>query len=166
MTQLKIDNDIFQTITDCDKNKITALRLKDSGIQTLPDLSSFTKLVTLDLCFNPIINLKNLEKVPSLKNLDLRSTNCKEHIIDFSKLHNLGTLSLHSNALWSEDLKNLQGLKDNQNLSIDLQYNSIIDASDLLVLDPSCKINLGYNVNLSQESKDALKARFGRNVNF
>lgn len=56
--------------------------------------------------------------------------------------------------------------KNNTNLTINLSNNSIIDASALLVLDTSCRIYLGGNVNLTQESKDKLTARFGSNVTF
>ena len=85
---------------------------------------------------------------------------------DFLNLKNLEILSLTGCSLWSEDLEKLKGLKDNTNLIINLQNNSIIDATALLELNPSTRIDLKGNVNLSQDSKDKLKARFGNNVTF
>ena len=87
-------------------------------------------------------------------------------MINFSNLNNLIYLDLRNNRLWSEDLENLKALKNNINLTIDLSNNSIIDATALLELDSSTKINLSNNVNLSQDSKDKLKAKFGNNVMF
>ena len=87
-------------------------------------------------------------------------------MIEFSKLTNLKWLDLSGNTLWSEDLEKLKGLKDNTNLIINLQNNSIIDATALLELNPSTRIDLKGNVNLSQDSKDKLKAKFGNNVTF
>ena len=87
-------------------------------------------------------------------------------MINFSRLTNLTRLNLSQNTLWSEDLENLKVLKNNINLTINLNNNSIIDASALLELNSNTKINLTGNVNLSQDSKDKLKARFGNNVTF
>ena len=87
-------------------------------------------------------------------------------MINFSQLTNLTYLDLSNNTLWSEDLENLRALKNNKNLTINLENNSIIDASALLELDSSCKIYLRNNVNLTQSSKDALKVKFGSNVIF
>ena len=61
---------------------------------------------------------------------------------------------------------NLAALKNNTNLTIDLRNNSIIDATILLELDESTKIYLQNNVNLNQDSKDKLKAKFGSKVSF
>ena len=69
-------------------------------------------------------------------------------------------------SLWSEDLENLKNLKNNSNLTINLSNNAIIDTTVLLELNPNTKINLTRNVNLSQDSKDKLKAKFGNNVTF
>ena len=87
-------------------------------------------------------------------------------MIDFSKSTNLTNISLSNNTLWSEDLENLKALKNNSNLTINLSNNSIIDATALLELNSNTKINLTGNINLSQDSKDKLKARFGNNVTF
>ena len=65
-----------------------------------------------------------------------------------------------------EDLNNLKVLKNNSNLSINLSNNAIIDATALLELNANTKIDLTGNVNLSQESKDKLKSKFGYNVIF
>lgn len=85
---------------------------------------------------------------------------------DFKNMNNLIQLNLNKNNLWSEDLENLKALRNNTNLTINLSNNSIIDATALLELNPNTKINLTENVNLSQDSKDKLKARFGNNVTF
>ena len=87
-------------------------------------------------------------------------------MIDFSKLTKLTDLDLSSNTLWSEDLENLKALKNNTKLTINLSNNSIIDASALIELNQNTRINLTNNINLSQDSKDKLKARFGSNVTF
>ena len=87
-------------------------------------------------------------------------------MIDFSKLTNLTNLNLSNNTLWSEDLENLKVLRNNSNLTIDLSNNSIIDATALLELNSNTKIKLTGNINLSQDSKDKLKERFGNNVTF
>ncbi len=41
-----------------------------------------------------------------------------------------------------------------------------LNYSQIIKLDTSCKINLSNNVNLTQELKDELKARFGSNMSF
>ena len=87
-------------------------------------------------------------------------------VIDFSKLTNLRNLSLLNCSLWSEDLEKLKTLKNNTNLVINLSNNAIVDATALLELNPSTRIDLKGNVNLSQDSKDKLKTRFGDNVKF
>ena len=85
---------------------------------------------------------------------------------DFKNMNNLIQLNLDGNNLWSEDLENLKALKNNSNLIINLSNNSIIDATALLELNPNTKVNLTGNVNLSQDSKEKLKAKFGNNVTF
>ena len=102
----------------------------------------------------------------SLKVLNLSNTNLHGRMIDFSKLTNLTYLNLRGNTLWSEDLENLKALRNNTNLTIDLSNNSIIDATALLELNPSTKINLSGNINLSPDSINELKAHFGNNVTF
>ena len=87
-------------------------------------------------------------------------------MIDFSKLTNLTYLNLSKNTLWTEDLENLKALKNNTNLKINLDNNSIIDTTALLELNQNTKISLKNNINLSQDSKDKLKAKFGNNVTF
>ena len=96
----------------------------------------------------------------------MSNNNLHGRMIDFAKLTNLVYLDLSNNTLWSEELENLKVLKNNTNLTINLSNNSIIDATALLELNPNTKINLTGNVNLSQESKDKLKERFGNNVSF
>lgn len=63
-------------------------------------------------------------------------------------------------------MENLKALKNNKNLTIDLKNNSIINATALLELDSSTKIKLTGNVNLTEEAKIKLKARFVSNVTF
>ena len=157
----------LKTINNCDSNKITILNLIGSSLTELPDLSKFTKLVQLRLDSNPnISNINEISKITSLQTLVLNDTNLHGRMIDFSKLTNLTNLDLSNNTLWSEDLENLKALKNNNNLTISLNNNSIIDATALLELNSNTKINLTGNINLSQDSKDKLKARFGNNVTF
>ena len=87
-------------------------------------------------------------------------------MFDFSKLTNLKSLNLNKNSLWSEELENLKALKNNTNLTISLENNSIIDTSALLELNSNTKIRLTGNINLSQDSKDKLKEKFKSNVTF
>ena len=166
LTILRISETTLNTINECNIEKVTKLYLNNSNITKLPDLSKFTKLVTLDIRGNPIKNFEEVEKIQSLSILFISSLNLHGRMIDFSQLTNLTNLDLSNNTLWSEDLENLKALKNNTNLTINLRNNSIIDATALLELNPNTKINLTGNINLSQESKDKLKARFGNNVTF
>ena len=163
----KISTESLKTIVNCDINKITRLTLYGSNVTELPDLSKFTNLISLGLRGNSNIkDFSMISKLASLQGLDLSMNRLHGRMIDFTQLTNLTSLNLSDNTLWTEDLENLKALKNNRNLTITLSNNSIIDASALLVLDTSCKIDLRNNVNLTQESKDALKARFGSNVTF
>ena len=167
LTALEVSTESLKTIVNCEKTKITALNLHSSSLTELPDLSIFTELVELGLGYNPdITNFEIISKITSLQSLNLSNNNLHGRMIDFSKLTNLTNLNLSGNTLWSEDLENLKALKNNANLTINLSNNSIIDATTLLELNPNTKINLTGNINLSQESKDKLKARFGNNVTF
>ena len=163
----RVSTESLKTIVNCDVNKITKLNIATSSLEEIPDLSRFTKLTYLSLSNNPnISNFNNITNITSLKYLILSSNNLHGRMIDFSKLTNLTNLGLSNNTLWSEDLENLKVLKNNSNLTIDLSNNSIIDATALLELNSNTKINLRGNINLSQDSKDKLKARFGSNVTF
>ena len=163
---LTVSTESLKTIVNCDINKITKLMLSsNSSLTEIPDLSKFKKLTTLSLSTSSNIkDLNTISTITNLKILNLNQTNLHGRMIDFSKLANLTNLSLRGNTLWSEDLENLKALKNNTNLTIDLSNNSIIDATALLELNPNTKIDLRNNINLSQESKDKLKARFGNNV--
>ena len=163
---LTVSTERLKTIVNCDINKITKLMLSsNSSLTEIPDLSKFKKLTTLSLSTSSNIkDLNTISTITNLKILNLNQTNLHGRMIDFSKLANLTNLSLRGNTLWSEDLENLKALKNNTNLTIDLSNNSIIDATALLELNPNTKIDLRNNINLSQESKDKLKARFGNNV--
>ena len=165
---LTVSTESLKTIVNCDINKITKLMLpSNSSLTEIPDLSKFKKLTTLSLSSSSNIkDLNTISTITSLKILNLNQTNLHGRMIDFSKLANLTNLSLKGNILWSEDLENLKALKNNTNLTIDLSNNSIIDATALLELNPNTKIDLRNNINLSQESKDKLKAHFGNNVTF
>ena len=168
LESLEISTENLKTIINCDVNKITKLSIGYySYINELPDLSKFNKLIELNLYNNSgIINFNLLSELSSLKTLNLKACNLHERMPDFSKLINLTNLDLSDNILWSNDLESLKSLKNNKNLTINLQNNSIVDARALLELDKSCKIYLQNNKNLTQESKDDLKERFGSNVIF
>ena len=164
---LTVNTESLKTIKNCDVNKITNLCVQGSNLTELPDLSTFSKLTDLNLSNNPnISNFNIISNIPSLKNINLSDNDLHGRMIDFSKLTNLTNLNLSGNTLWSEDLENLKALKNNSNLIINLSNNSIIDATALLELNPNTKINLTGNINLSKDSKDKLKARFGNNVTF
>ncbi len=159
----------WSTLTNCDTSKITKLKSIWNTINVIPNLKQFNKLeeIQLDHCtITEKDSIKNISDVENLKKLNLISCDIKEILIDFSKLKSIESINLSSNYISSAELKKLEVLKDITNLNINLEKNAIIDASDLLVLNPNTKINLKQNVNLTQESKEALKARFGNNVTF
>ena len=158
----------LDSILKCSINKVKKLEIYAGreGKFKVPDYSIFTGLTSLSLLDSNMADISNISKIASLKSLNLSNTNLHGRMIDFSKLVNLTNLNLSYNTLWSEDLENLKALKNNTNLTINLSNNSIIDATALLELNSSTKINLSNNVNLSQDSKDKLKAKFGNNVTF
>ena len=167
LVNLRVNQTTFNTITKCNLSKIKSLRLSHSVITELPDLSKFNELKTLELygCTG-IKNFDIISKFESLNRLVLSSTKLHGRMINFSSLSNLTYLELNLNGLWSEDLEKLKGLKNNKNLKIYLNQNNIIDATGLLELDASIYIDLSRNINLSQDSKEKLKAKFGGKVTF
>ena len=171
ISSLRIDlsNETFSSLSSCDLSKITKINLfgYDGLSVAVPDLSKATNLIDLNISNEPKIqDFSNISNIPSLKILNLSSNSLHGKMIDFSKLTNLQELNLSNNTLSSEDLKVLEQLKDIKNLKLDLSNNSIIDASSLLVLDPSTKIILKNNVNLSEETKTKLVNTFKGNVTF
>ena len=167
LINLRVSNNELESIINCDINKIKNLNLQYSSLSKIPNLSKFTSLRNLNLSYIPnISNLENTSEISSLQILNLENDNLHGKMIDFSKLKNLTNLNLSNNYLWTEDLENLKALKNNTNLTINLSKNSIIDATPLLELNSNTKIDLRNNVNLAQDSKDKLKAKFGSNVRF
>ena len=168
LDNLRLSTEALKTIKNCSSEKITKLDISNSSFVTeLPDLSQFKKLESLYMTsLIRVTNFSTVSNLSSLINLSLSANNLNNKLIDFSKLTNLKNLSLSNCSLWSEDLENLKALKNNTNLVINLSNNAIIDATALLELNPSTRIDLKGNVNLSQDSKDKLKARFGDNVKF
>ena len=164
---LSVDNSTFQTIVNCDANKITSLKMLWAPIQDIPDMSNLTKLKYLQIDNSSSINsFDTIAKLESLEVLILNKVSLHNKMFDFSRLTNLNNLSLEGNSLWSEDLDKLKSLKNNKNLNLNLSNNSIIDATALLELDASTRINLKNNVNLNEDSKNKLKAKFNANVTF
>ena len=165
---LSVTTETFKTIVNCDSKKITSISFRSAaGITELPDLSKFTNLKSLSLFNNSSIsNISVVSQITSLQQLNSSACSLHGRMIDFSKLKNLTNLNLWKNSLWSDELENLKVLKNNKNLYINLTNNSIIDATALLDLDSSTRIDLRGNINLSQDSKDKLKAKFGNNVSF
>ena len=162
-----ISTENLKTILNCNVNKITKLNLPNSGLTEIPDLTKFVNLSRISLYKNSKIqNYNGILNLPNLKILVLSQNDLHGKSLDFSKLKSLTRLDLSYNNLWSEDLEMLNGLKNNKNLTIVLNDNSIIDTTKLLNLDPSCNIELYRNINLSQDSKDKLKEKFGSNVVF
>ena len=167
LDSLTISTESLKSIVNCDVNKITKLNLPRSGLTEIPDLTKFVNLNQISLYRNPKIqNYNGILNLPNLKTLVLSQNDLHGKKLDFSKLKSLTRLDLSYNNLWSEDLDILNGLKNNKNLTIVLNDNSIIDTTELLNLDSSCKIELYRNINLSQDSKNKLKAKFGSNVVF
>lgn len=164
---LSVDNSTFQTIVNCDANKITSLKMSWAPIQDIPDMSNLTKLKYLQIDNSSSINsFDTIAKLESLEVLILNKVSLHNKMFDFSRLTNLNNLSLEGNSLWSEDLDKLKSLKNTKNLNLNLSNNSIIDATALLELDASTRINLKNNVNLNEDSKNKLKAKFNANVTF
>ncbi len=170
LISLQVNEEDLPTILDCDTKKITKLILAGdafSYISKLPDnFYNLTSLVYLGLSGNKISNLNIIENMSQLLELNLSNTNLHDKMIDFSRLTNLTYLNLNNNTLWSDDLDNLKELRNNTNLKLYLQNNAIIDASALLELDSQTKIFLSGNVNLSENSKEKLRERFGGNISF
>ena len=168
LSNLRLSTEALKTIKNCNSEKINKLRIDySSNVTEIPDLSKFNNLQVLSMIsLTKVKDFSNISNIASLKNLSLSGNNLHGRMPDFLNLKNLEILSLTGCSLWSEDLEKLKGLKDNTNLIINLQNNSIIDATALLELNPSTRIDLKGNVNLSQDSKDKLKARFGNNVTF
>ena len=168
LSNLRLSTEALKTIKNCNSEKINKLRIDySSNVTEIPDLSKFNNLQVLSMIsLTKVKDFSNISNIASLKNLSLSGNNLHGRMPDFLNSKNLEILSLIGCSLWSEDLEKLKGLKDNTNLIINLQNNSIIDATALLELNPSTRIDLKGNVNLSQDSKDKLKARFGNNVTF
>ncbi len=164
---LNVDANTLATIVNCNPEKITSLKMNWSSVNAIPDMRNLTKLTKLELNYcGQISDLTPIEELSQLTELSLVQTNLHGRMLNFSKLTNLKELNLNNNTLWSEDLAKLNSLKNIKDLNIHLSNNSIIDATSLIALDPSCKIDLRNNINLSQESKDILKNHFGNNVTF
>ena len=161
-----VSEDTLMTLTNCDANKITSLHIDKSEVTQIPDLSKFTKLERLVIMNNAIKNIDGISKLSSLKTLNLTQVDLHGKVFDFSKLTRIQTLDLNSDYIWSEDLEKLKSLKNIDNLTLNLRNNSIIDATSLLELKTSTKIDLTGNINLTQDSKNKLKERFGNNVIF
>ncbi len=165
--ELKVTN--WDTLVNCESSKITKLSSSWYQIFAIPELKKFDKLEEIKLekfTIEKKETIKNISEVKNLKKLTLTGCNLEEIFIDFSELKFIQYINLRDNYISSKELKKLESLKDIKNLTIDLSANSITDASSLLVLDPNTKINLNGNVNLSQDSKEKLKERFGNNVIF
>ena len=158
---LRLDTDALKTINNCDSDKITNLNIDNSIYLTeIPDLSKFYNLKSLSLVnLEKVNDFSSVSKIRSLNSLSLQSNNLHNSMLDFSELNNLQSLNLENCSLWSEDLENLKALKNNNN-------NSLINPTALLELNPSTKIKLTGNVNLTEEAKTKLKERFGSNVTF
>ena len=167
LEDLKVSTKDLKTIVNCNSEKITRLKLPNSSLTEIPNLTKFIKLEEVSLHGNPKIeNYNKILELSSLKKLTLTNNDLHGKKLDFSQLKNLETLNLYNNNLWTEDIENLKTLKNNKNLTINLSNNSIIDATALLELSPETKINLTVNINLSQDSKEKLRERFGKNVIF
>lgn len=134
---------------------------------TLPNLNKFINLTSLSVTNTKIEDKNCINDLTNLTTLSIiNSPNFRENMPDFSKMTSLETLKLESCGLWSEDLEKLLVFANKKNMSISLKNNAITDISTLLKLDPSTKLTLTGNVNISQDAKNQLTEHFGKNVSF
>ena len=163
---LHIDGKVFETIVDCDINKITKINIYNTGTTiNWPNLDKFINLKQLFISGNTINNFGAIENIQNLEGISISGQNFRDNIpIDFSRFSKLKTLTIDSSYITSNSLKKLK--LPITLTSLNLRSNTIIDATPLLKLNSNTKINLTNNINLSQDSKDKLKARFGSNVTF
>ncbi len=168
--EIHVNSQTLSTLVNCTPSKITALNFWNNGTNgaEFPDLSNFTALTYLNLGRCNIPNLDVISNIASLEelNLDGFDRHGKLAKLDFSKLTNLYKLILTYCQLWTEDLKNLTTLKNNESLEINLSTNALIDPEILLELPSKFKINLWNNVNISESFKARLREHFGKNVSF
>ena len=144
------------------REKITKLNI---ACEVLPDLNKFTNLTSLAITNTRIEDKTCIENLTGLTALSIRwSDNLRKNMPNLDKMTNLTTLTLQGCGLWSEDLEKLMIFSNKKNMNINLQDNSITDVSILLKFDPSTKLNLKENINISEEDKQKLKTRFGNNV--
>lgn len=159
-------------------SKIKTLRnlmLMNTEITGINNLSELANLVELSISSSKVNSLKGIERLKKLKIVGFDNNN----IYDITELAN-------NENLQKINLKDIEDIISNINLNITNwdtltncttskitklssgwnTINSIIDASSLLVLDKTTKIDLTRNINLSQESKKELEIRFGNNVSF
>ena len=163
----------IDTLSNCNPQKITSITLFSSDFTKFPDLSCLVELSNLSITDNasatkPIIDLTNISKLNMLETLAITNIDLSKNMIDLSNLTNLQNLNLQNNYINSEGLGKLTVLKNNENLTLDLRNNSIIDATALLQFEPSKikKIYLTGNVNLNETSKTELSKKFGNKVVF
>lgn len=169
ISNIKLNTSDWSSLVNCDSNKITKLSAAWHTIETIPDLKKFDKLeeINLEFCtINQKDTINNISDASNLKKLTLGSCNLQGIPLDFSNLKTIQEINLSGNYISSKELSKLEVLKNIKNLNIALRKNSIIDANSLLKLDSSSRIDLRNNVNLSQQSKDKLKEKFGDNVKF
>ena len=160
--KLSIDDNVFNTIENCDINKITKIEIFD--VSNCPNMSKFTNLKEIILD-GKIANLEVIENILNVEKISITGGDFSKTIpVDFSKFAKLENLTLDFNYISSNSLKNLR-LPSTLKM-LNLKNNSIIDATSLLELNANTNINLSNNINLSQDSKDKLKAKFGNNVTF
>ncbi len=168
ISNIRLDVMNWDTLTNCTPSKITRLHSTWSDINSIPNLSIFDKLEEIKFQNVNIIqkeSIKNISAVKNLKNLTLESCKLQEIPLDFSNLQTIQQIDLSGNYISSKELNKLEVLKNIKNLNINLSENSIIDASSLLVLDKTTKINLAENTNLTKESKAKLQEHF-KNITF
>ena len=168
LDNLRLSTEALKTIKNCNTDKIQKLNIDYSMYLTeIPDLSQFNNLKKLSMInLQGVKDFSIISKLSNIEILTLSANDLHGKLPDFSKMKSLKVLSLSNCKLWNEDLEKLKVLKNNTNLTINLANNSIIDASALLELHPNTNINLTGNVNLSQDSKDKLREKFGSNVTF
>ena len=132
--------------------KTGELDLKQCELAEIPkEVNQLTWLETLDLSFNKITEIQNLDKLSNLTLLDL-SFNQITVIKNLDKLNNLSQLELSYNQITT-----IQNLDKLNNLSqLDLSYNQITAIQNLDKLNNLSQLDFSYNQITTIQNLDKL----------
>lgn len=134
----------------------TKLKLNYSLIKEIPiEINNFTNLISLHLNNNKLVNLPNLEKLISLKDVNLSYNRLKYIPNELSSLTNLVTLNLSNNGIKEipNNIENLLNLKElhlsvNQIQTLPLELFNLLNLEKLIVSDNKITVipKLIYNL--------------------